>query len=68
MCFLFGGILPMGNFILYLDKGTRIFSLCLTWPFRIIPAYSFGYGLMSITKLYFYLKLDCFNHNILNSK
>ncbi|KAL4478578.1 hypothetical protein ABPG74_006813 [Tetrahymena malaccensis] len=46
--FLFGGIMPMIIFILRIIESTESAGIALGWIFRIIPSFSFGYGIMNI--------------------
>ncbi|KAL4489354.1 hypothetical protein ABPG72_019009 [Tetrahymena utriculariae] len=46
--FLFGGIMPMVIFILRIIESTETAGIALGWIFRIIPSFSFGYGIMNI--------------------
>ncbi|EAR81921.2 ABC transporter family protein (macronuclear) [Tetrahymena thermophila SB210] len=46
--FLFGGIMPMVIFILRIIDSTESAAIAIGWIFRIIPSFSFGYGIMNI--------------------
>ncbi|KAL4490757.1 hypothetical protein ABPG72_021811 [Tetrahymena utriculariae] len=46
--FLFGGIMPMIVFILRIIDSTKSVGKVLGWILRIVPSFSFGYGIMNI--------------------
>lgn len=56
--FMSGGVFPIIVFILRLVKSTRQVSITIGWIFRIIPSFSFGYGILNIGNRNLYAFLD----------
>lgn len=56
--FIMGGIIPLIIFILRLIKSTRSIGVALGWILRLVPSFSFGYGVLNIGSRTLYSRID----------